>query len=294
MGGEKWNIQSNLRFLDYGKSAPLAYASLYSFSKSFRPSLNLNRNLTLITPVLSNKSLHKILLEAYITTHGNDEYGCCEFLPTRHTFSINNMTYNLTFEEAGTAWGCADKAGEGSEPNEYGTWWYGRGGWCDGMDVKPWVIDVTTAIFDSGGIDMEPYIAEVNYFVEMYSFELDEWIPPVSESASGYVIMSSNLVYYYVDRIGIPGHNENDSTNMTETSLNRTVKHSTTIEEVSVTLVNHFQYVALAIGLICILCLFLSICLCCYSWKRETIYHPVAFPMSQHGIGNSDETEVQL
>lgn len=24
---------------------------------------------------------------------------------------------------------------EGSEPNEHGTWQYGRGGWCDGQEV---------------------------------------------------------------------------------------------------------------------------------------------------------------
>ena len=25
---------------------------------------------------------------------------------------------------------------EGSEPNEHGTWQYGRGGWCDGQEVQ--------------------------------------------------------------------------------------------------------------------------------------------------------------
>lgn len=24
---------------------------------------------------------------------------------------------------------------QGSEPNEHGTWQYGRGGWCDGQEV---------------------------------------------------------------------------------------------------------------------------------------------------------------
>ena len=141
-----------------------------------------------------------------------------------------------SFTEAGTEWGCADRAGEGSEPNEYGggphilalttytlhnpssphahcptriytddhlhdnpvstysttlfaltttiietpsrtlhprlhpqlhltpsihpppplltdtgTWWYGRGNWCDGMDVKPLVVDVTTAALSGQG-----------------------------------------------------------------------------------------------------------------------------------------------
>ncbi len=39
----------------------------------------------------------------------------------------------------------------GVEPNEHGTWLYGRDGWCDGQDVKQWVIDVTSQVSDSPG-----------------------------------------------------------------------------------------------------------------------------------------------
>ena len=45
-----------------------------------------------------------------------------------HIFTINGVQYNLTFYDAGTNWGCSDRAIDGSEPNEYGTWWYGRAG----------------------------------------------------------------------------------------------------------------------------------------------------------------------
>ena len=31
----------------------------------------------------------RVELEALITTHGSDEYGCCEFLPTKHVFTVN-------------------------------------------------------------------------------------------------------------------------------------------------------------------------------------------------------------
>ncbi len=48
----------------------------------------------------------------------------------------------LSFE-AGSEFGCADKVPEGVEPNEHGTWFYGRDGWCDGQDVRPWVQDVS-------------------------------------------------------------------------------------------------------------------------------------------------------
>jgi hypothetical protein len=28
-------------------------------------------------------------------------------------------------------------------PNQAGTWWFGRGGWCPGQEVHPWVEDLT-------------------------------------------------------------------------------------------------------------------------------------------------------
>jgi hypothetical protein len=47
------------------------------------------------------------------------------------------------FDMAGTPNGCADMVSRGSEPNEHGTWLYGRDGWCDGEPVAPWVQDIT-------------------------------------------------------------------------------------------------------------------------------------------------------
>ena len=31
-------------------------------------------------------------------------------------------------------------------PNQWGTWWFGRGGWCPGQQVDPWVVDVTDEV----------------------------------------------------------------------------------------------------------------------------------------------------
>jgi len=31
-------------------------------------------------------------------------------------------------------------------PNQGGTWWFGRGGWCPGQQVDPWVVDVTAEV----------------------------------------------------------------------------------------------------------------------------------------------------
>lgn len=49
-------------------------------------------------------------------------------------------------EPTGTALGCTMRVKEGAVPNEHGTWLYGRGGWCDGLQVSPWRTDVTKQV----------------------------------------------------------------------------------------------------------------------------------------------------
>ena len=46
----------------------------------------------------------------------------------------------------GSALGCAMRVTEGAVPNEHGTWLYGRGGWCDGLQVSPWRTDITEQV----------------------------------------------------------------------------------------------------------------------------------------------------
>ena len=43
----------------------------------------------------------------------------------------------------GRRWAVPTRVGEGVVPNELGRWLYGRGGWCDGQEVTPWVVDIT-------------------------------------------------------------------------------------------------------------------------------------------------------
>jgi len=93
----------------------------------------------------------KVELVAVITGHGSDNNNCCEFCVTSHHFVINGNHSNvLTFSDAGTEMGCADRVAEGVVPNEHGTWLYGRGGWCDGFRVDPWVVDVTKQVNFAG------------------------------------------------------------------------------------------------------------------------------------------------
>ena len=57
------------------------------------------------------------------------------------------------------------------------------------MDIKPWVVDVSSAInFESPEDNVVEYRALMFYN--------GSWVTPQSESQTGYVIMSSNLIYY--------------------------------------------------------------------------------------------------
>lgn len=87
-------------------------------------------------------------LYALITGHGwgKDAANCAEFCNHTHHFSIGNLRYSKTNEVAGTSSGCIDQIEIGTVPNQYGTWPYGRAGWCPGLDVKPFVADITANV----------------------------------------------------------------------------------------------------------------------------------------------------
>ena len=86
----------------------------------------------------------KVELATVISGHGQVSPGnCAEFCNTTHHFTIDGIEVVREFPEAGTAEDCMDKVGEGTVPNQYGTWWYGRSGWCPGKEVLLVTSDIT-------------------------------------------------------------------------------------------------------------------------------------------------------
>ncbi|MEZ4443575.1 MAG: peptide-N-glycosidase F-related protein [Polyangiaceae bacterium] len=85
-------------------------------------------------------------LWAVITGHGGATNNCAEFCDHQHQFDIDGMTYLRTQESVGQQQGCIAEVDHGMVPNQGGTWWYGRGGWCPGQQVEPWVVDVTADV----------------------------------------------------------------------------------------------------------------------------------------------------
>jgi hypothetical protein len=101
----------------------------------------------------------KVEIYSVISGHGwgTDNENCAEFCETEHAFSVraaaavdklvyvaeDEHKYVHTLTGAGSTLGCAQQVPLGVTPNQYGTWQYGRAGWCPGGAVRPWVVDAT-------------------------------------------------------------------------------------------------------------------------------------------------------
>lgn len=91
--------------------------------------------------------VRKVELYSLITGHGAESGQCAEFCNHTHGFSVNGAAPSvLRFPDAQSFDGCALRVNEGVVPNQHGTWYFGRGGWCPGHDVRPHVIDITAQI----------------------------------------------------------------------------------------------------------------------------------------------------
>jgi hypothetical protein len=102
----------------------------------------------------------KVELVALITGHGAATSNCAEFCNHQHRFNVGSQEVFWEFPEASGTYACRDAVPDGTVPNQGGTWWFGRGGWCPGVEVRPLVADVTAAA-TAGTVDVS-YAATVN------------------------------------------------------------------------------------------------------------------------------------
>jgi hypothetical protein len=140
-----WNVQPtatklSLRFSNQGKAYKPAEATYLFSGGSFDSQYNVGRAPASV-PIPSDAK--KVDLYVTVTGHGGATNNCSEFCDHAHEFTVNAATYTKDFPMAGTDDGCIAQETNGMTPNQAGTWWFGRGGWCPGQQVDPWVTDVT-------------------------------------------------------------------------------------------------------------------------------------------------------
>ena len=106
-------------------------------------------------------SAQKVELVVITTGHGMDSQNCAEFCDHSHHFTVGGQTYDQTFPAVNSDTGCQETVSTGTVPNQGGTWWFGRGGWCPGREVEPFVVDVTGDV-SVGGTSAFSYAAKLN------------------------------------------------------------------------------------------------------------------------------------
>ena len=91
-------------------------------------------------------NIERVEIVTFFTGHGHSstEENCAEFCNHQHEFTINGVTIPiLEHPNGGTSYGCYNRVDQGVSANQYGTWVYGRAGWCPGQDVEYNRIDIT-------------------------------------------------------------------------------------------------------------------------------------------------------
>jgi hypothetical protein len=118
---------------------------------------------------------------AIITGHGSEASSCAEFCNHQHEVRIGETILFREHETVGDQQGCMAEVENGMTPNQWGTWWFGRGGWCPGQQVEPWREDVTADVVPGQEVTLR------------YAGLLNGLTP---REASGNIRMTSFLVVY--------------------------------------------------------------------------------------------------
>ena len=144
-----WNPQAYLtemdfRFSNQGRGYAPSTATTFLWSgRGFNSAYNEGRESKQI-PIPG--SARKVEIWALISGHGGATNNCAEFCNHQHEWTVGGQTFFHEHDTIGDDTACVDAIDEGVVPNQSGTWWFGRGGWCPGQQVEPVVFDVTQAV----------------------------------------------------------------------------------------------------------------------------------------------------
>ena len=94
---------------------------------------------------------HSVKIVATITGHGfnQDQANCAEFCDHEHHYYLNGNTAYEWHPIVSDSQGCEKEVDRGVVANQFGSWPYGRAGWCAGQDVKQWTYDITDWVDNS-------------------------------------------------------------------------------------------------------------------------------------------------
>ena len=106
----------------------------------------------------------KVEIVATITGHGfgQDNANCAEFCDHQHHYYLNGFTTYEWHPIVSSSEGCENEVQNGVVANQFGSWPFGRAGWCAGQDVKQWTYDITSWSDMNGGVNHLTYRGLMN------------------------------------------------------------------------------------------------------------------------------------
>lgn len=158
------------------------------FDGSYNNESRYTRNLNFTVP----SETTRVEIVATITGHGfqKDDANCAEFCDHEHHYYIDNHHTYEWHPIVGSNTGCENEISNGVVANQFGSWPYGRAGWCAGQDVKQWTYDI------SSWVDFNGQINELTY---RGLFNGQEYNPTGESSKGGRNIVAEIWVVFYTN-----------------------------------------------------------------------------------------------
>ena len=131
---------------------------------------------------------NSLKIVATITGHGfnQDQANCAEFCDHEHHYYLNGNTAYEWHPIVYDSQGCEKEVDDGVVANQYGSWPFGRAGWCAGQDVKQWVYDITDWVDNSS----------TNNLLYRGLFNGQEYVPQDTNGGGREIRANIWLVYY--------------------------------------------------------------------------------------------------
>ena len=150
-GANRGDLTVTFLFSNWG-SGTRAVNATYAFSGgqfdgTYNNESRYTRQLNFTVPSFATS----VEIVATITGHGfnQDTANCAEFCDHQHYYTMGqHQTYEwhpIVYNREG----CENEVRNGVVANQFGSWPFGRAGWCAGQDVKQWTYDITDWVDNS-------------------------------------------------------------------------------------------------------------------------------------------------
>ena len=155
------------------------------FDGTYNNESRYNRQLNFTVPTGTTR----VEIVATITGHGfnKDTANCAEFCDHQHHYTMGSHQTYEWHPIVYSSEGCENEVNNGVVANQFGSWPFGRAGWCAGQDVKQWTYDI------SGWVDN----ASNNHLIYRGYYNGAEYVPSDGIGNGGRNIRAVIWIVFY-------------------------------------------------------------------------------------------------